>query len=101
MSNETQNVSNIQTNLIRVILGTAAILSAPLIAMIFTDEVKWGPFDFIVIGSLLIVAGTAYTILADRMKESRHRFALLCVTVLTVLYLWAELAVGIFTNWGS
>ncbi len=101
MSSEAQNVSHIQSNLIRVLLGTAAILSVPLIAMMFTDEVKWGPFDFIVIGGLLLVAGTVYTIIAHTMKESRHRFALLCVTVLTVLYLWAEMAVGIFTNWGS
>ncbi len=101
MSNEAQNVSHIQTNLIRVLLGTAAILSIPLIAMLFTDEVNWGPLDFTVIGGLLIVAGTVYTVIAHTMKDSRHRFTLLCVTVLTVLYLWAELAVGIFTNWGS
>lgn len=101
MSNTSNETTSIQNNLKRVILGTAAILSVPLVAMLFTDEVQWGPSDFIVMGGLLMVAGTVYTLLAYSMKEPRHRIAVLCVTVLTVLYLWAELAVGIFTNWGS
>jgi len=32
---------------IRIVLGTAAILLVPLIAMQFTDEVKWDLTDFV------------------------------------------------------
>ena len=101
MSNTISKGSSVRNNFIRVIAGTALILSVPLIAMLFSDEVNWGAFDFIVIGGLLMAAGSVYTILANTMKEKSQRFALLVVTVLVVLYLWAELAVGIFTNWGS
>jgi hypothetical protein len=42
-----------------VALATACILMIPLVAMHFTAEVDWSPFDFIAMGILLL--GTALT----------------------------------------
>jgi hypothetical protein len=43
----------------RVALGVALVLSLPLVAMQFTDEVVWTLGDFIVVGALLTVIGVA------------------------------------------
>lgn len=43
----------------RVVLGTAAILAVPLVAMQFTDQVDWSAADFVLAGLLLAVIGVA------------------------------------------
>jgi hypothetical protein len=43
----------------RVALGVALILSLPLVAMLFTDEVVWSLADFAVAGVLLAAIGVA------------------------------------------
>lgn len=77
-------------------IGAAALLALPAIAMLFTAEVNWGPEDFIVGGALL--PGTAFVL--DRMLGSgmsRRTMALAAgATVLALLLIWAELAVGLF-----
>lgn len=80
-------------------LGTGMILLIPLIAMQFTNEVVWNMFDFIVAGTLLFGAGSLFVFLARRM--SKYRVTIGILLTISVLYIWAELAVGIFTNWGS
>lgn len=86
-------------NIFRIVLGTAIILFIPLIAMQFTDEVNWTRLDFITAGSLLLGMGLIFE-LATR-KLPRYRLAIATILTLALLYLWAELAVGILTNWGS
>jgi hypothetical protein len=44
---------------VRVALGVALILSLPLVAMRFTDEVVWSLADFVLAGILLTVLGVA------------------------------------------
>lgn len=44
---------------VRVALGVAVILSLPLVAMLFTDEVVWSLADFVATGVLLGVIGVA------------------------------------------
>jgi hypothetical protein len=44
---------------VRVALGVALILSLPLVAMQFTDEVVWSLADFVLAGILLTVVGVA------------------------------------------
>lgn len=82
-------------------LVTAGILLIPLIAMQFTTDVDWGMFDFVVIGVLVYAIGTVFILGARRVENPMYRlaFGVLCLVLLA--YVWAELAVGIFTNWGS
>src|SRR3982751_4077064 len=42
----------------------ALILLLPLLAMQFTDEVRWGVADFVIAGALLFGAGLTYELIA-------------------------------------
>lgn len=88
-------------NIVRIALITVIILLVPLIAMQFSDEVNWTASDFLAMGILLFVMGLIYDVVAKRIKDRNYRFVAGGLLVLIFLYLWAELAVGLFTNWGS
>ena len=78
---------------------TGLILLVPLIAMQFTSEVDWTPADFVVAGALLFVTMSLLLLAARRANTYR---VLIGVTIAAVfLYVWAELAVGVFTDLGS
>jgi hypothetical protein len=83
-------------NLLYIAAGTGLILSIPLIAMQFTDEVDWNLFDFVIIGSLLFGTGLLYEILTKNVKDSTHRVAIGFVLAFLLFLVWAELAVGVF-----
>jgi hypothetical protein len=84
-----------------VVLAAAAILMVPLLAMQFTDEVAWDLFDFVAAGILLLGTGFLYVLLTWKARSARTRIIIGAVLACGLLYIWAELAVGIFTDWGS
>jgi len=86
-------------SILAVAVVTGLILLIPLIAMQFTTEVNWSPFDFIVMGGFLFVTGLLLDF-AIR-KAGKYRAAAILGILVLFLYIWAGLAVGIFTNWGS
>jgi hypothetical protein len=100
MTNETKDWIVSNGIFLRIALITALLLLIPLIAMQFTDEVVWGPLDFIVMGILLFSTASLFVILARKIPRSRRVIAGAGFAVV-FLYVWAELAVGVFTNLGS
>ena len=79
-----------------IIIVVAILLSIPLIAMQFTDEVSWTILDFVVMGILLLSIGFICELTIRKVSKIKHRIAI-CITILVVfLLIWAELAVGIF-----
>ncbi len=82
-------------------LATGVILLIPLIVMQFSSEMNWDETDFIIIGILLFGMGSLFVITARMIQSKSLRIAIGVVFVLAVMYIWAELAVGIFTNLGS
>lgn len=83
-----------------IALGTAIVLSIPLIAMQFTSEVDWSLEDFVIMGILLFGIGIIFVHVA-RVVPRKYRALVGIATIILLLYIWAELAVGIFTNIGS
>lgn len=63
--------------------------------MQFSDEVNWGPFDFLVIGTLLLGSGLLFELIANRLN-AKYRAVIGAVFVAAVLLIWIELAVGVF-----
>jgi len=72
------------------------LLIIPFIAMQLTDEVEWSLFDFIIMGTLLLITGLMGEIIFKKVKKYKHRVILYVVVAITFLLIWAELAVGIF-----
>lgn len=68
--------------------------------MQFSSEANWGIFDFIVAGALVFTVGFIYELIARKMSKSKKIIIGLAILGIT-LWLWAELAVGVFTRWGS
>ena len=82
--------------LIGILLFVVLLLFIPLIAMQFTNEVKWTPIDFIAAGILLISAGMTLEFILRKVKSTKFRI-IYCIVLFFVFFLiWAELAVGIF-----
>lgn len=73
-----------------------ALLSIPALAMLFTNEVNWNAFDFLVAAVLLF--GTVFIIdlLRRKIKNKRNFWIGTAIVLLLLFLLWAELAVGIF-----
>jgi hypothetical protein len=62
----------------------------------FTDEINWSLFDFIVMGFLLLIFGMGIHLVSTRTKNLKVRILYILIVCLLFLLIWAELAVGIF-----
>ena len=83
-----------------VALVTGLILLIPAVAMRLVDDVRWDATDFLVAGFLLLGAGSLFVLIARRTpRRWRAVTGILCAAAL--VYIWAELAVGIFTDLGN
>jgi hypothetical protein len=82
--------------LVIILISVGILLFIPLIAMQFTEEVKWTFFDFIAMGTLLLITGVILEVVLRKVTQTKYRI-LFCVLVIgAFLLIWAELAVGIF-----
>ena len=73
-----------------------ALLALPAVAMQFSDEVLWGPGDFIVVGGLLAMLGGGIELAVRAITTQRGRLLAIAGLFVVFLLVWAELAVGIF-----
>ena len=74
------------------------LLLIPLIGMTITNEINWSPFDFIIMGSLLIFLSIGINLVSNRTKNLKNRFLYIGILVIIFMLIWAELAVGVFGN---
>ena len=68
----------------------------PLIGMIITDEIKWGLFDFIIMGSLIILLSVTINFVYNSTNNIKSRLLYIGILVLIFTLIWVELAVGVF-----
>ena len=110
MKTNNKDVLYRNTIFVWIALATVTILSIPFLAMRFdwrlpdpgysvSDKVVWTLSDFVLVGALFFGTSSLYVLVARRMQK--HRLVIGILFAIAVLWLWAELAVGVFTNWGS
>ena len=82
--------------ILRVVAVTAGLLLIPLIAMQFTTEVNWQVADFVIAGVLMFIVGFLFELIVSTVHVSRNKVLLIGMLLFVFIYVWAELAVGIF-----
>lgn len=100
MKNKTNNLIMRNDVFVWIAISIGCILLVPFVAMQFTTSVNWELADFVVMDTLLFVISSLFVLVARKVPSKYWLFwAALCIVAL--LYVWAELAVGIFTQLGS
>jgi len=82
--------------LLLIIAAVPTLLLIPLIAMQFSNGVDWKIFDFTIMGVLLLGTGLLCEFVLRKVKTTKGRILLCGAVLLVFLFIWAELAVGIF-----
>lgn len=77
------------------------ILLVPLGAMFFIEDVNWSVGDFIVMAALVFAVSALFVLVTKVVRSQPYRIALAIMLGLLFVWVWAELAVGVFMNWGS
>lgn len=98
---ETNKTDTIVHNkvLIWVALATGLVSLVPLLATRFADEVAWTLLNFVTAGTLVFGTGLVFMLAVRTMPKYR---AIIGITLaVALIYVWVEIAVGIFTTWGS
>lgn len=95
----------LKQQILKIVLVTVGILLIPLALQLTIGTgvdgqgFNWKPGDFAVMGGLIFITLLLVNLVVARM--GRYKAVGVLVIVLAFLWLWAELAVGVFTNWGS
>ncbi len=88
----------VQSNkrLLSIVSGIAVLLLIPFVAMQFTTEVNWSPFDFVIAAILLFGTGLLCELVMRRVPTQKSRLVLCGLLLFVLALVWAELAVGVF-----
>ncbi len=83
-------------NILRIVGWSMAtlFLLLPLVAMQFTDEVNWGPEDFLFAAILLGGSGLICELALRRSSDNTYRVGVLLALASTFLLIWSNAAVG-------
>lgn len=82
--------------LLGIVLTIALILSIPLIAMQFTEQVNWSSSDFLIAGVLLLGTGLTCEFVLRNVRKTSYRLIACGILFVALALVWIELAVGIF-----
>lgn len=81
------------------------IASAGVVAFIllipYVMDAPWSWFDYVIAGILLLGTILTLVFVTSRFKNSKKKIVAGAGVLAVAVYVWAELAVGIFTNLGS
>jgi uncharacterized membrane protein AbrB (regulator of aidB expression) len=89
------NLLNFKNKKVRV-LYPLLLLVIPLIGMCITEEINWSPFDFIIMGVLILSVSIGINFTLNKTKNLKNRIIYIGILGFLFLLIWAELAVGIF-----
>jgi len=87
-------------NRFRIAVWAAAglLVLLPFVVMPFTDEVDWDLADFVVFGTMLVVAGLIFELLVRKARNDTYRTAVGVAVAAAFFLVWMTLAVGIIGN---
>ena len=74
------------------------LLLIPFIGNLFSSDVNWGVFDFIIMGGLLTLLGAGFKLVNTKTNNFKLRILFMVVLVFLFLAVWGELAVGCFSG---
>lgn len=86
----------LQKPLFRVLAIVLGLLCIPLFGTILSDEVFWGPFDFLIGFGLLMFLIGGIDLSLRKAKSGTPRLLIILALVVVFALVWGELAVGIF-----
>ena len=78
--------------------GTALILSIPLLFTLLGSSIEnngfnWGLIDFIVMGALIFGTGSAFVLVARKVRDTNYRILIGIGFFMALVAIWSELAV--------
>lgn len=79
-----------------ILFSPLLLLLIPAIAMQFTTEVNWSPFDFLVGGILMMCLGLIIAFYTRAKQHTSITKLLYALLIIGFILIWMELAVGIF-----
>ena len=82
--------------IIKRALSPLLLLFIPLIGNLFSNQVNWSLFDFIVIGILLVLTGLSIHFILEKVRNKTLRIVPIIFVIIIILMIWAELAIGVF-----
>ena len=88
-------------NILIIAITTVVMLSIPLMAMQFTNEVNWTVTDFLIMGTLIFGAGLTFEWISSRGNSTLYRIAVGVAVLTAFLLTWSNLAVGIIGSDGN
>jgi hypothetical protein len=74
----------------------AAVFTSPMVAMQFTDQVRWDLADFAASATLLLSLGIVVELSFLASQRSRTRAIMIGIPFAAIIMIWVEAAVGIF-----
>lgn len=77
-------------------ISAAMLFAFPALGMVMSDEVAWGPEDFVAMGVMLALLCGAIEAALHWFSALHWRIGGIVLAVLLFLTVWAHLAVGIF-----
>ena len=72
------------------------LLLIPLFGNVYSDEVNWSLFDFLIMGIILLTLGILINLILYKLKTRSYKVLLIIVTLFVFVIIYLELAVGIF-----
>ena len=80
------------------VLSPLSLLLIPLFGNIFSNQVNWSLFDFIIMGLLLGMLGIIIHYILEKVRNKTFRIVPIIIVLIIFLMIWAELAVGVFES---
>lgn len=97
MTSLSQNMFGSKGRRRSIVWGTScALLLFPLVAMRFTDDVRWDRADFVAAAGLLLVLGVVIELASKLLHRTLTRATVIGMASVAVTLIWADAAVGVF-----